>query len=388
MRDMLMYRCAIYRGGTSRGVFFRENDVPPDPPARARLLVAAFGSPDVRQIDGLGGATSQTSKAMLVGPSERPDVDVESTFGQVDIANPLVDWGGNCGNLTSAVGPFAIDEGLVRAVEPLTTVRVFNTNTRKLIVATVPTGDGRALAEGDYTIPGVPFPGARVDLEFVDPGGAITGRLLPTGHPTDVLTVADGRRFTVSIVDAANPVVFADAMELGLTGAELPLELEGRKDAMTILEELRAIAAEMLGIVKDRRQAKAVSPGLPKVGYVAPPQDYRTTLGTLLSADAMDLQGRLLSMGTAHRAYMGTGAICTGAAAVVKGTLVQGASRATLREGEPTIIRIANPSGVMDVRVRWGVRGGEPRIRSATVGRTARRIMEGYVYVPRARLGV
>lgn len=144
MRDMLMFRCAIYRGGTSKGVFFRENDLPADRDARARILLAALGSPDSRQIDGLGGATSQTSKAMLVGPSRRPDADVESTFGRVDIAHPLVDWGGNCGNLSAAIGPFAIDQGLVRAVEPATTVRIYNTNTRKTIVARVPTGEGRA----------------------------------------------------------------------------------------------------------------------------------------------------------------------------------------------------------------------------------------------------
>jgi len=284
------------------------------------------------------------------------------------------------------VGPFAIDEGLVSAAEPATTVRIFNINTQKLIVATVPTAEGRALAEGEYTIPGVPFPAVRIDLEFMDPAGSITGRLLPTGHPKDVLTLADGRRFTVSIVDAANPVVFADAAELGVTGTELPAELEARRDVVATLEELRAIAAEMLGIVKDRREAKAVSPGLPKVGYVAPPGEYRTTPGVTLPVEAMDLQGRLLSMGTAHRSYMATGAICTGAAAVVKGTLVNAASRATLREGEPATVRIAHPYGTMDVRVRWEVQAGETRVLSAIVGRTARRIMEGYVYVPRARL--
>ncbi len=388
MRDMLMVRCAIYRGGTSRGVFFRENDLPPDREARARILLAAFGSPDGRQIDGLGGATSQTSKAMLVGPSRRPGADIESTFGQVDIAHPLVDWGGNCGNMTAAVGPFAIDEGLVCAVEPATTVRIYNTNTQKTIVATVPTSEGRALAEGDYVIPGVPFPGARVDLEFMDPGGSLTGRLLPTGHPTDVLTLADGRRLTVSLVDAANPVVFTDAAELGLTGTELPAELEAHQEAMATLEELRAIAAEMLGLVKDRRQAKAASPGLPKVGYVTPPRAFQSTPGATIPAEAMDIQGRLLSMGTAHRSYPVTGAICTAAAAVVKGTLVHAASRATVQEGEPTVIRIAHPYGVMDVRVRWEIQGGESRIQGATVGRTARRIMEGYVYVPRGRLAV
>lgn len=386
MHDMLMFRCAIYRGGTSRGVFFRENDLPADPAARERILLAALGSPDSRQIDGLGGATSLTSKAMLVAVSRCHDADVESTFGQVDINRPLVDWGGNCGNMTAAIGPFAVDEGLIRAVEPATTVRIYNTNTRKIIVATVPTAERRAQAEGDFRIPGVPFPGARIDLEFTEPGGSMTGRLLPTGRPTDVLTLADGRRFTVSIVDAANPVVFADAAELGLTGSELPAELEARTDVMATLEEMRGLAAEMLQIVRDRREATAVSPGVPKVAYVAPPREYATTLGVVLPADFMDLQGRFLSMGTAHRSYPVTGAICTAAAAVVKGTLVHAALRATLKQGEPAVVRIGNPYGAMDAKVRWEVRAGETRILGATVGRTARRIMEGYVYVPRARL--
>lgn len=386
MRDMWMYRCAVYRGGTSKGVFFHENDLPPDPAARARILLAAFGSPDSRQIDGLGGATSQTSKAMLIAVSGRQDADVESTFGQVDISRPLVDWGGNCGNMTAAIGPFAVDEGLIRAVEPATTVRIYNTNTRKIIVATVPTAEGRAQAEGDFRIPGAPFPGARIDLEFTEPGGSMTGRLLPTGKPTDILTLADGRRIAVSIVDAANPVVFADAAELGLAGSELPLELEARTNVMATLEEIRGVAAEMLQIVRDRREAKAVSPGVPKVAYVAPPREYATTSGAVLPAGSMDLQGRFLSMGTAHRSYPVTGAICTAAAAVVKGTLVHAASRATLKEGVPAVVRIGNPFGVMDAKVRWDVQAGATRILGATVGRTARRIMEGYVYVPRSRL--
>lgn len=381
-----MYRCTIYRGGTSKGVFFHENDLPPDPADRARILLAVFGSPDSRQIDGLGGATPLTSKAMLVAVSGRQDADVESTFGQVDVARPLVDWGGNCGNMTAAVGPFAVDEGLIRAAEPATTVRIYNTNTRKIIVATVPTAEGRARAEGDFRIPGVPFSGARIDLEFVEPGGSMTGRLLPTGRPADVLTLADGRRFTVSIVDAANPVVFADAAELGLTGSELPAELEARPEIMATLEELRGRAAEMLGIVREPREAAAVSPGVPKVAYVAAPREYATTSGVVLPAGCMDLQGRFLSMGTAHRSYPVTGAICTAAAAVVQGTVVHAASRATLREGEPAVVRIGNPYGAMDAKIRWEVRAGEVRILGATVGRTARRIMEGYVYVPRGRL--
>lgn len=386
MRDTMMVRCAVYRGGTSRGVLFRANDLPPDAEGRARILLAIFGSPDTRQIDGLGGANSQTSKAMIVAPSGHPDADVESTFAQVDIGRPMVDWGGNCGNMTSATGPFAINEGMVRVEAPTTTVRIFNVNTGKRIIATVPTLEGRACAEGDYRISGVPFPGARIDLEFTEPAGSMTGALLPTGKPSEEFILADGRRLRGSIVDAANPVVFVAAGALGLTGAELPAELEARPNAMATLEEVRGITAEMIGIVNDRREAKSKSPGVPKVAVVASARTYRTTAGAELTADGMDLVGRFLSMGTAHRSYPVTGAICTGAAAVVEGSVVREVSRASVRAGEPTVLRIANPYGVTDVGVRWEPISGGVHVLGATIGRTARCLMEGYAHIPRRRV--
>ena len=386
MSDTLMVRCAMYRGGTSKGVLLRANDLPPDAEGRARFLLAIFGSPDARQIDGLGGANSQTSKAMIVAPSKRPDADVESTFAQVDIGRPMVDWGGNCGNMTSAIGPFAINEGMVQVEAPATTVRIFNVNTGKRIIATVPTHDGRARAEGDYRIPGVPFPGARIDLEFTEPAGSMTGALLPTGKPSEEFILADGRRLRGSIVDAANPVVFVAAGAVGLTGTELPAELEARSDVMATLEEVRGITAEMIGIVSDRREAKAKSPGVPKVAVVASSRAYRTTGGAELEADSMDLVGRFLSMGTAHRSYPVTGAICTGAAAVVEGSVVRELSQAPVRAGEPTVLRIANPYGVTDVRVRWERGSGGAHVLGATIGRTARCLMEGHAHIPRRRV--
>jgi hypothetical protein len=385
MSDTMMVRCAIYRGGTSKGMLFRANDLPQDPQARARILLTLFGSPDARQIDGLGGANSQTSKAMIVAPASRQDADVESTFAQIDLARPLVDWGGNCGNMTSAIGPFAIDEGMVRVEEPTTTVRIYNTNTQKRIIATVPTLGGRARSEGDYRISGVPFPGARIDLEFMEPAGSMTGKLLPTGSPSDELLLADGRSIRVSIVDAANPVVFVPAEALGLTGGELPAEIEARQETLAALEEIRGITAERIGLVADRREAKAKTPGVPKIAFVAPPRGYRTTGGADLPAGDMDLAGRFMSMGTAHRSYPVTGAVCTGAAAVIPGTIVRDSSRAAVRPGELATVRIGNPYGVMDVKVRWESLQGEPRILGAAVGRTARRLMEGYAYVPRTR---
>lgn len=308
-------RCAVYRGGTSRGVLFLENDLPADPEIRAQVLLSVFGSPDPRQIDGLGGGTSPTSKAMIVGPSTRSGADVQMLFAQVSIKTPVVDLGGSCGNLTAAVGPFALDHGLVRAVEPITTVRVYSVNTNKFVHAHVPTYHGRALSAGDYAIPGVLGTGARIDLEYIDPAGSFSGQILPTGNPTDVLELDDGRRFTVSIVDAANPIIFCDSGELGLMGTEVPPELEAKTDVMATLEAIRSLAAERIGVVSDRRTATAISPGLPKIGFVSAPASYTTLDGAALHADQIDIVGRLLSMQTAHRTYMGTGAVCTAAAA-------------------------------------------------------------------------
>jgi hypothetical protein len=265
-------------------------------------------------------------------------------------------------------------------------VRIFNVNTGKRIVATVPTCDGRACAEGDYRIPGVPFPGARIDLEFTEPAGSMTGKLLPTGKASDEFTLTDGRRLRVSVVDAANPVVFVMADQLGLGGTELPPELEARSDVMATLEEIRGIAAESIGIVGDRREAKTKSPGVPKVAVVASVRAYRTTGGADVGGGDMDLVGRFLSMGTAHRSYPVTGAICTGAAAVVEGSVVRELSQAPVRAGEPTTVRIANPYGVSDVRVRWEQAGGGVHVLGAAVGRTARCLMEGHAHVPRRRV--
>lgn len=386
MHDYIMFRCAIVRGGTSKGVFFADNDLPEDKKTREKVILAAFGSPDIRQIDGLGGASSQASKVMIISPSRRNDADVESTFGQVSIATPLIDWGGNCGNLTAGIGPFAIEQGMVKAEEPSTVVRIYNTNTKKLIIATVPVKNGRPLQHGDYAIPGVPGTGPRISMEFVDPAGSFSGKLLPTGNTKDVIILDDKRKFTVSIVDAANPVIFVNAEELNLKGTELPLELEARKDVMDTLEKIRSVIAEMMGMVKDRNLATKQSPGLPKIGVVSAPKEYTTTGGDKINKEAIDVLGRLLSMQTAHRSYMATGAICTASAAMVKGTLVN-EYLPRERKKNSDIIKIAHPYGLMDIGVKWEEKDGRTLIISATVGRTARRIMEGWVYIPKDRIG-
>ena len=381
--EVVPFRCSIYRGGTSRGIFFLENDLPAERAEIEPILLDVFGSPDIRQIDGLGGATSQTSKAAIIGPPSRDDADVDYTFAQVSVTEALVDWGGNCGNISSAVGPFAIDQGLVKATGPETVVRIHNTNTSKVIVARVPTVGGRARIEGDYAIPGVPGTAARILLEFADPAGSVTGKLLPTGRACDELTLADGRVITVSVVDAANPTVFLRAADLGLTGTELPPTLDAAADATAVLEEARSIVAEMLGLVPDRRDATKVTPGLPKVGYVTAPVSYAASGDGRVEADEIDLVGRLMSMQTAHKSYMTTGAIATAAAAFVPGTVVAEAVRPKSERPEPETIRIGHPYGVMHAVVRADDLDDPATIRAIAVGRTARHILDGQVWVRR-----
>lgn len=383
LSDTIPVRCSILRGGTSKAVFFLANDLPPDRPSIEPLLLSIFGSPDFRQIDGLGGATSQTSKAAIIGPSSRPDADVDYTFAQVSVGEELVDWGGNCGNISAAVGPFAIDQGFVRAAEPLTTVRVHNTNTGKIILEHVPVRGGRAASEGDYAVPGVPGTSARILLEFSDPAGSLTGKLLPTDRPRDEVTLDDGRTFEVSIVDAANPVVFVAAEALGFSGTELPLEIEAATAATDTLEEIRGVVAEWLGLVPDRHDATKVTPGLPKVGFVAPPMAYRTTAGVDVPEGSVDLTGRLMSMQTAHRSYMATGAIATAAAAFIDGTIVNALVRPIGQRPIAESIRIGHPYGVMETVVNGDGPAAAPVIRGVAVGRTARHILDGQVWVPR-----
>jgi methylitaconate Delta-isomerase len=386
MGDAVPLRCSILRGGTSRAVFFLANDLPPDRAEIEPILLSVFGSPDIRQIDGLGGATSQTSKAAIIGPTSRPDADVDYTFAQVSVGEALVDWGGNCGNISAAVGPFTIDAGFVRATEPRTTVRVHNTNTGKIILQHVPVRGGRAATEGDYSIPGVPGTSARILLEFSEPAGSLTGKLLPTGRPVDEVQLRDGRIIEVSLVDAANPVVFVAAKTLDLLGTESPTEIEADGAATAVLEEVRSVAAEWLGLVGDRSDATSVTPGLPKVGFVGPPQAYRTTAGIDVEANSVDLTARLMSMQTAHRSYMATGAIATAAAAFVNGTIVNRLVRPIAERPEAHSIRIGHPYGVMEAVVNGDGPSAEPRIAGVSIGRTARHILDGQVWVPRRYL--
>jgi methylitaconate Delta-isomerase len=360
------------RGGTSKGVFLRAEDLPSNPDIRDQVILSVFGSPDIRQIDGLGGADPLTSKVAIIGRSSHPDADVDYTAGYVGIGQAHIDYEGNCGNISQAVGPFAIDEGLVEAVEPLTQVRIFNTNTRKLIVAEVPVREGRAETDGDFELSGVPGTSARIVLNFVNSAGSKTGHLLPTGHVLDEMVLSDGRVISVSIVDAAAPAVFVRAEDIGLTGREVPDDIRRNPSIVPLLEEIRSNAGRLMGLAR--------SPAIPKIGVVSPRQDYETISGATIRAGQCDLLARTLALGVLHKAYAVTGGICVSTAARIEGTVVNQVMAE--RAGSADLVRVGHPSGVSGyvIEVRRTA-GGFELLRSAVAG-TARRIMEGYVYLP------
>jgi 2-methylaconitate cis-trans-isomerase PrpF len=373
---------AVYmRGGTSKAVFFHENHLPRDPEIRDRVILAAFGSPDPnrRQIDGMGGAFSHTSKVAIISASRDPNYDVNYTFGQVSIDRPNIGYRGNCGNMSSAVGPFAIGEGLVSAGEPITTVRIYQVNTKKLIIAEVPVRDGLYNEEGNYTIDGVPGTGGKVTLHFVDPGGAVTDTLLPTGNVKDVIEVPGIGQITISIVDAANPMIFVRAKDLGLTGIELS-EIEAHAEIMQRLEAIRSRGAVMLGLASSPEEAGEKSQDVPTIAYVSQSQDYKALNGRNISKGEIDIVARMISMGALHKAYAVTGAICTTGAAKIEGTVVhEVVSKAALEAKE---IRLGHPAGIIPIGAHVEKKGNSFEYKEALLGRTARRLMDGYVYVP------
>ena len=376
---------AFWRGGTSRAVFFKADDLASyDVPTRDLIILAALGSPDPygRQVDGLGGGISSLSKVGIIGRGTDAATDVTFNFGQVDVERPFVDYLGTCGNMSAAVGPFAIDEGWVPAVEPITPVRVLSTNTGKHYIAYVPVRDGRAETEGDYSIDGVPGPGARIALEFVNPGGSQGGRVLPTGHATNILTLDDGRRMTVSMVDAAIPMVFVPAEDLGVSATELPQDLDANAGLQHLLEEIRARAAVQLGMAASVEEAMSKVKAVPKIAMVAPPTAYRTTRDTPIGAEQVDLVARMISMGKTHRTFAGTSSMCLAVAAAIPGTVVHAVACQML----PERVRIGHPAGIMEIGAKVQPAGGDWQVSSVTTQRTARRIMDGWIYVPQSYL--
>ncbi len=380
MNDSERIRVAIIRGGTSKGVYLLASELPSDPVIRDKVILSIFGSPDPRQINGLGGADPLTSKVAIVAPSTRPDADVDYTFGYVGIDKAVVDYQGNCGNISQGVGPFAVDEDLVPVTEPITRVRIFNTNTNKIIEAEVPVGGRRALTEGEFVVHGVPGSGARIVLNFVNSAGSRTGRLLPTGNVIDRIELAGGHSVRASLVDAANPAVFVQAREIGFNGSELPKDTIADPRILNVMEEIRVKAAIMMKLAAG---PDSVSPAIPKVAFVAPPIAYPTITGETIAPSDYDLLARTKALAVMHKAYAVTGGICLSAAALIEGTVVYEVAGARARQSG--LVRVGHPSGVSSYMVSVTRKpSGEFELTKSAIAGTARRIMDGYVYVSRA----
>ena len=362
-------RIVLMRGGTSKGVFVRDSDLPAAGPDRDGLLLRLMGSPDPMQLDGLGGSHSSTSKVVAVSRSDRPDIDVEYLFAQVGTDQALVDYRGNCGNLTTAVGPYAIDEGLVAVRGPVTPVRLLNRNTGARIIARVPVTDGRAATSGDCVVAGVPGTGAPVITEYVDPAGAVLGALFPTGSARDIVTGPGGAPVEVSLVDVAGPVAFARAADLGLDPLLDPAKANADAGLLHRLEELRGACAVLAGLTATREVARTVSPALPRLALVGDSRPDRPG----------DLSLRALSMGRVHHACPMTVLMCAAAAALLPGTVPHAATRAPggLPEAEATV-HVAHPKGIAAATVRLG---SGTAVDAVSITRTARRLLTGDAYL-------
>lgn len=378
------------RGGTSKGVFFSLEDLPEAAqvpgPARDALLLRVIGSPDPydKQIDGMGGATSSTSKTVILSKSTKADHDVDYLFGQVSIDKPFVDWSGNCGNLSAAVGSFAISNGLVDASRVphngVAVVRVWQANIGKTIIARVPITHGEVQETGEFELDGVTFPAAEVQVEFLDPaaeeeGGG--GSMFPTGNLVDVLEVPGVGTFKATMINAGIPTIFVNAQDIGYTGTELQGAINGDPKALAMFETIRAYGALRMGLIKNLDEA-ATRQHTPKVAFVAAPADYVASSGKAIKTEDVDLLVRALSMGKLHHAMMGTAAVAIGTAAAISGTLVNLAAGGTERNA----VRFGHPSGTLRVGAEASLVDGEWTVKKAIMSRSARVLMEGFVRVP------
>ena len=377
------------RGGTSKGIFFKLDDLPAAAQtpgaARDKILLRVIGSPDPygKQIDGLGNASSSTSKAVILSKSAEPDHDVDYLFGQVSIDKPFVDWSGNCGNLTAAVGAFAISNGLVDAAripsDGLCTVRIWQANIRKTIIAHVQITGGQVQETGDFELDGVTFPAAEVQIEFLDPAddGEEGGAMFPTGNLVDELEVPGIGTFPATLINAGIPTIFLNAADIGYQGTELQEHINSDEQALAKFETIRAYGALKMGLIADIGEA-AARQHTPKVAFVAAPQDYVSSSGKPVAAADVDLLVRALSMGKLHHAMMGTAAVAIGTAAAIPGTLVNLAAGGGGREA----VRFGHPSGTLRVGAQAKLENGEWKVTKAIMSRSARVIMEGFVRVP------
>lgn len=377
---------ALYmRGGTSKGVFFVLSDLPlkaqTPGPERDKLLMRIIGSPDPygKHIDGMGGATSSTSKVVILSKSENPDFDVNYLFGQVAIEEPFIDWGGNCGNLSAAVGPFAIYKGLVPKEKipqnGICTVRIWQQNIQKPIIAHVPIQNGEVQETGDFYLDGVAFPAAEIALEFIDPSEE--GALFPTGKEKEELVVPEVGKFEVTCINSGIPTVFLHAHELGYQGTELQSDINNNPKELERLEKIRAYAAVKMGIIKSPEDA-VKSQHVPKIAWVSPPKSYTSSSGKLIEEKDIHLNVRAMSMGKLHHAMMGTAAVAIGTAAAIPGTIVYETAGGVEREA----VVFGHPSGTLRVGAKAVKENGQWVVKKALLSRSARILMEGWVRVP------
>lgn len=370
-------KCTIVRGGTSKGVLIHRDELPSEPKRRDEVILAIFGSPDRRQIDGLGGSDVLTSKLAIVGPPTRKGADIDYTFGQVGIEAPYVDYGGYCGNILSAVASYAVDEGFVSVDKSSAKVRVHVTNTGKIVVADVPVANGRAAEEGTARISGVPGTGAPIVLNFADTVGSVTGKVFPTGRPRDRVSVSSIGEIDVSIVDAGNPMIFAHLESFRVSVDESADALDARADLIPTMEEMRIRVARQFDITLPDG---SVSEHIPIVALVGPPQDYRSyESNELIAKDSYDLVSREFFCGRVHKAYGVGETVCTSFAALLSGTIVNAAAGSPNQQSRH--IRIGHPSGVIDSEVSLKYVGESVRADAILVVRTARRIMDGVVHI-------
>ncbi len=374
------------RGGTSKGIFFNLTDLPKAAqvpgPARDALLLRVIGSPDPygKQTDGMGGATSSTSKTVILSKSEQPDHDVDYLFGQVSIDKPFVDWSGNCGNLSAAVGPFAITSGLIDSSRipenGIATVRIWQANIKKTIIARVPVTNGMVQETGDFELDGVTFPAAEVKVEFIDPADG-EGSMFPTGNLVDDLIVPDVGTFKATMINAGIPTIFLNAEDIGYTGTELQEAINGDDKALRMFEKIRAQGAIHMGLIDNIEQAEGRQ-HTPKVAFVGKPMDYVSSSGKQITANDIDVNVRALSMGKLHHAMMGTAAVAIGTAAAIPETLVNLAAGGSERNA----VRFGHPSGTLKVGAEASLKDGEWLVNKAIMSRSARVLMEGWVRVP------
>ena len=372
------YPAVFMRGGTSKAIMFHARDLPADRAEWDAIFLSAMGSPDPygRQLDGMGGGLSSLSKVCVIAPSMREDADIDYTFAQVQIQEARVDYGSNCGNMSSAVGPFAVEEGIVHAADGEARVRIYNTNTKKIIHSTFAVREGLAVLEGELAIPGIAGSGAPIRLDFIAPGGATTGKLLPSGKALDMLDIPGLGRIEISMIDAANACAFIAADALGLKGIEMPDELERNSAVMEKLAAIRLHASVAMGIARTLEEAR-MRKAVPFIGFVSKAQDALTLTGETLAAGAADLTIRMLSNGQPHRALPLTASLCAAVAARIEGSSVW---RVTRRDATDRL-RLAMPSGVLTVGAQTHCDAGVWQVESGSFYRTARRLFEGHVFV-------